>query len=42
VGKINVHPFQSFVAVDAAMADIALRRLEKGRIKGRKFRVKVV
>lgn len=42
VGKIHIQPFQSFVAVEAAMANKALRRLEEGRIKGRKFRVKVV
>ncbi|GGY65261.1 ATP-dependent RNA helicase DbpA [Marinobacter zhanjiangensis] len=42
VGRINIQPFQSFVAVEAAMAEKARRRLEEGRVKGRKFRVKVV
>ena len=42
VGKIHVQPFQSFVAVEAEVAKKALRRLEQGRIKGRKFRVRVV
>ncbi len=42
VGKINIQTFQSFVAVEAAVATKALRRLEEGRVKGRKFRVKVV
>ncbi len=42
VGKIVIQDFQSFVAVDTAMARKALRGLEAGRIKGRRFRVRVV
>ncbi|MCK7543337.1 ATP-dependent RNA helicase DbpA [Marinobacter bryozoorum] len=42
VGKITIQEFQSFVAVDSTVADKALRRLEQGRIKGRRFRVRTV
>ena len=42
VGKIHIEPFQSFVAVESAVAKTALRRLEDGRVKGRKFRVRMV
>ena len=39
VGKIEIHDRFSYVAVKADIASIALRRLQDGRIKGRKFRV---
>lgn len=42
VGKIDIQPFQSFVAVEASVSAKAVERLEKGRVKGRKFRVRVV
>ncbi len=42
VGKIAIQDYQSFVAVDSAVAGKALRRLEEGRIKGRRFRVRAV
>lgn len=42
IGKIHIQPFQSFVAVEAGVAKKALARLENGRIKGRRFRVRVV
>jgi ATP-independent RNA helicase DbpA len=41
VGKIDVFDFQCFVAVKAELAGKALQRLEAGRIKGRKFRVRM-
>ncbi|MDX1757803.1 MAG: ATP-dependent RNA helicase DbpA [Marinobacter sp.] len=41
VGKIDLFEFQSFVAIEAQSARKALRRLEKGRIKGRQFRVRM-
>ncbi|SFR41359.1 ATP-dependent RNA helicase DbpA [Marinobacter daqiaonensis] len=41
VGKIAIQDFQSFVAVDSGVAAKALKRLEAGRIKGRKFRVRM-
>lgn len=42
VGKITIGEFQSFVAVDAAVARQALKGLEKGKVKGRRFRVRMV
>jgi len=39
VGKIDVFPTRSYVAIARAQADVALARLRSGRIKGRKFRV---
>ncbi|WP_297795150.1 ATP-dependent RNA helicase DbpA [uncultured Marinobacter sp.] len=40
VGKIDLFDFQCFVAVDRSVAGEALNRLENGRIKGRKMRVR--
>lgn len=40
VGKIDLFDFQCFVAVEKASASTALKRLEQGRIKGRKMRVR--
>ena len=40
VGKIDLFDFQCFVAIDKAFAGKALKRLEAGRIKGRKIRVR--
>lgn len=42
IGKIDLFEFQCFVAVEAGLAEKALERLEKGRIKGRKFRVRMM
>lgn len=42
VGKIDLFDFQCFVAVEARQAGRALKRLESGRIKGRKLRVRLV
>ena len=39
VGKIEIHDRFSYVAVKADIAATALRRLQDGRIKGRRFRV---
>ena len=39
VGKIDVFPTRSYVAVARAQATQALARLREGKIKGRKFRV---
>jgi len=39
VGKIDVFPTRSYVAVVRAQATQALSRLREGKIKGRKFRV---
>ena len=40
VGKINIFDFVAYVAVKRESARSALNRLEKGRIKGRKFKVR--
>lgn len=40
VGKIDVFDFQCFVAVEKEVAPNALKRLEAGRIKNRKIRVR--
>ncbi|MCS5563558.1 MAG: ATP-dependent RNA helicase DbpA [Oleiphilaceae bacterium] len=40
VGKIDLFDFQCFVAIDKRQAAKALKRLENGRIKGRKIRVR--
>ena len=40
VGKIDLFDFQCFVAIDKGLAATALKRLESGRIKGRKIRVR--
>ncbi|MFV8570883.1 ATP-dependent RNA helicase DbpA [Marinobacter sp. SBS5] len=42
VGKIDLFDFQCFVAVDVAWAGKALARLEQGKVKGRKIRVRYV
>ena len=40
VGKINIFDFVAYVAIKRESARKALDRLEKGRIKGRKFKVR--
>lgn len=40
VGKIDLFDFQCFVAIERGYANDALKRLEKGRIKGRKIPVR--
>ena len=42
VGKIDLFDFQCFVAIRSELAQKALKRLENGRIKGRRFRVRLV
>lgn len=42
IGKITCQDFQSLVAVDAGHAETALRRLEAGKVKGRRVRVRLV
>jgi len=39
IGKIDIYPTRSYVAIARAQADTALSRLRAGKIKGRKFRV---
>lgn len=40
VGKISVLDFTSYVAVERGLANKALKRLEAGKIKGRKFKLR--
>ena len=40
IGKIAIFPTRSYVAIARQHADNALKRLEAGRIKGRRFRVR--
>ncbi|MFC5568784.1 ATP-dependent RNA helicase DbpA [Lysobacter yangpyeongensis] len=40
IGKIDVFPTRSYVAIQRNQADKALARLQSGKIKGRKFRVR--
>ena len=40
VGKIDLFDFQCFVAIEKSVSALALKRLEQGRIKGRKMRVR--
>ncbi|MGZ3796774.1 MAG: ATP-dependent RNA helicase DbpA [Pseudobdellovibrionaceae bacterium] len=40
VGKIEIQDRTSYVAIQAAVADMAFERLRQGRIKGQKFQIK--
>ena len=40
VGRIDVYPTRSYVAIERGRAADALQRLQSGRIKGRNFRVR--
>jgi ATP-dependent RNA helicase DbpA len=40
IGKIKVTEFHTYVAVDAAVADEAVRRLAAGQLKGRKVKLR--
>lgn len=42
VGKISITDFQAFVAVERELADVALQRLNAGKIKGRALRVRLL
>lgn len=41
IGKIDIGDLQTYVAVERAIAQKALKRLENGKIKGRSFRVRI-
>jgi ATP-independent RNA helicase DbpA len=41
IGKIDIGDQQTYVAVERAIAQKALKRLESGKIKGRSFRVRI-
>ncbi|TBR06765.1 MAG: ATP-dependent RNA helicase DbpA, partial [Lysobacter sp.] len=40
IGKIDVFPTRSYVAIQRTQADRALTRLQEGRIKARRFRIR--
>ncbi len=42
IGKINVNEFSTYVAVDSAIAQEALQRLNAGRIKGKSVKVRLL
>jgi ATP-independent RNA helicase DbpA len=42
IGKIDIQDVQSYVAIQRAVAQKALKRLEQGRIKNRAFRVRLL
>ena len=42
IGKISISDFQALVAVRWDMANTALERLEEGKIKGRRFKVRLL
>jgi ATP-independent RNA helicase DbpA len=42
VGKIEIHDHYAFVAVAQSASQTALKRLNEGRIKGKRFRVTLV
>lgn len=42
VGKINLFDMRAYVAVEKSVAKIAAQKLENGKIKGRKFRARVL
>ena len=42
IGKIHVNEFSTYVAVDRGIAESAIQRLSKGRIKGKTVRVRLL
>lgn len=42
VGKISVFDTRSYVAVDKGVLKTVLKKLQEGKIKGRKFRVRLI
>jgi ATP-independent RNA helicase DbpA len=40
VGKINIYENWSYVAISLSVVKAALKKLEKGKLKGRSFRVR--
>ena len=42
VGKINVNDFSTYVAVDRAIAEQAVQRLNQGRVKGKAVKARLV
>ncbi len=42
IGKIQLYPMFSYVAVERAIADKALKQLQNGKMKGRQFRARLI
>ena len=42
VGKINLFDMRAYVAIDKSVAKLALSKLENGKLKGRKFRARIL
>jgi ATP-independent RNA helicase DbpA len=42
VGKISTYDTRTYVAITQPMAKLALKRLQEGKIKGRKFRARLI
>jgi ATP-dependent RNA helicase DbpA len=42
IGKINVNEFSTYVAVEAGVAEQALKRLSAGKVKGRSVKVRLL
>ena len=42
VGKINVNDFSTYVAVNREIAELALRKLSSGRVKGKSVKVRLL
>ncbi|MFC0174260.1 ATP-dependent RNA helicase DbpA [Vibrio comitans] len=42
VGKINLFDMRAYVAVDKSVAKVAHKKLENGKMKGRKFRARIL
>ena len=42
IGKINVNEFSTYVAVEAGIANEALKRLSAGKVKGRSVKVRLL
>ncbi|HWT37960.1 MAG TPA: DbpA RNA binding domain-containing protein, partial [Paraburkholderia sp.] len=42
IGRINVTEFSTYVAVDRSVARDALRRLNAGKVKGKKVKVRLM
>ncbi|ELI9684726.1 DbpA RNA binding domain-containing protein, partial [Vibrio vulnificus] len=42
IGKINILPMVSYVAIDNSVAKIAEQQLQNGKMKGRNFKARVM
>lgn len=42
IGKIDIYPMQSYVAVSDEFANLACNRLQNGKIKGRTFKIRIL